>query len=90
MREIKEKFCYVSANIDDDRRLSRETTCLEKEYVLPDKSKIRVLFLNNLQKFYINFIIIVIKKIKKIGRERFEALELLFNPYLDGHEIVYF
>lgn len=42
VREIKEKFCYVSANIEDDRRLSRETTCLEKEYVLPDKSKIRV------------------------------------------------
>lgn len=42
VREIKEKCCYVSANIDHDRKLAKETTCLEQEYKLPDNNWIKV------------------------------------------------
>ena len=43
MREIKEKFCFVSGNLEQDRKLSNETTCLEKEFKLPDNSTIKVI-----------------------------------------------
>lgn len=62
VREIKEKFCFVSADIAMDRRLARETCCFDKTYKLPDGKSI------------------------KLGRERFEAAELLFNPIVDGHD----
>lgn len=45
VREIKEKFCFVSGNLEQDRKLSKETTCLEKEYRLPDNSIIRVIII---------------------------------------------
>lgn len=54
-------MCYVSYDLAKDRKLAKETTLLDKEYTLPDKSTIR------------------------IGRERFEAAEILFNGNLsDG------
>ena len=62
VREIKEKFCVVSADIEMDRRLARETCCFDKTFHLPDGKSIR------------------------LGRERFEAAELLFNPLVDGVE----
>ena len=62
VREIKEKYCFVSADIDMDRKLANETCCFDKSYKLPDGSSI------------------------KLGRERFEAAELLFNPIVDGVE----
>eukprot|EP00361_Fabrea_salina_P005550 CAMPEP_0202439728 /NCGR_PEP_ID=MMETSP1345-20130828/36315_1 /ASSEMBLY_ACC=CAM_ASM_000843 /TAXON_ID=342563 /ORGANISM="Fabrea Fabrea salina" /LENGTH=377 /DNA_ID=CAMNT_0049054273 /DNA_START=952 /DNA_END=2085 /DNA_ORIENTATION=- len=58
VREIKEKSCFVSPNIKEDRELSRTTTALEQDFQLPDGSWVRV------------------------GRERFEAPEALFNPGL--------
>lgn len=58
LRHIKETSCYVSYDIDRDRKLARETCVVNKEYRLPDKTKI------------------------VIGRERFEAAECLFNPFL--------
>lgn len=58
VREIKENVCYVSINIGKERKLAKETTVLDKEYVLPDKTTIL------------------------IGRERFEATEILMNPAL--------
>jgi actin-related protein 2 len=54
-------MCYVSGDLEVDRKLANETTCLEKEYKFPDGTCI------------------------KIGRERFEAPELLFNPHFDGN-----
>lgn len=51
----------MSSDINVDRKLANETTSIEKEYQLPDKSFI------------------------KIGRERFEAAELIFNPQFDGN-----
>ena len=58
VRQIKEKFCYVAYDIDQERRLAQETTVLEESYTLPDG------------------------RVIKLGRERFEAAEALFNPEL--------
>lgn len=42
VREIKEAMCYVSYNPDKDKKLANETTLLDKEYTLPDKTMIRI------------------------------------------------
>ncbi len=42
VREIKEKLCYVAYDIDKDRKLSQETTVVDKEYKLPDGQNIIV------------------------------------------------
>lgn len=57
-REIKEDLCYVSINLEKERKIGRETTVIDKEYKLPDGTTILV------------------------GRERFEAPEILMNPML--------
>jgi actin-related protein 2 len=62
VREIKERTCYCSCNLELDRRIAKEATVLDVDYQLPDKTWI------------------------KIGRERFEATEALFQPYLLGRE----
>eukprot|EP01038_Epipyxis_sp_PR26KG_P011319 gene11319-15182_t len=62
VRQIKEKLCYVSMDIMDERKLAQETTCLMENYTLPDG------------------------KVIKLGRERFEAPEALFNPSLVDSE----
>ena len=58
VRQIKEKLCYSAYDIQEERRLAQETTCLMENYTLPDG------------------------RVIKIGRERFEAPEVLFNPSL--------
>ena len=58
VRQIKEKLCYVAYDIDKERKLAQETTCLMENFTLPDG------------------------KVIKLGRERFEAAEALFNPML--------
>jgi len=58
VREIKEKFCYVSYDLGLDTRLSEETTVLVESYTLPDG------------------------RVIKIGSERFEAPECMFQPHL--------
>lgn len=62
IREIKEKYCFVSGDLALERKLSKETTIHEKEIRLPDNTCI------------------------KIGKERFEAAELLFNPFVGGFD----
>lgn len=42
VREIKEAHCFVSADLQMDRKLERETTCHEREVKLPDGTRIRV------------------------------------------------
>jgi len=42
VREIKEKFCMVSANIDQDRKLDRETTFYNSFYKLPNSKVIKI------------------------------------------------
>lgn len=58
VRQIKEKLCYVSYDLELDQKLSEETTVLVDTYTLPDGRVIRV------------------------GSERFEAPECLFQPHL--------
>lgn len=62
VRQIKEKVCYVACDIDSERRLAEQTTCIMENYTLPDG------------------------RVIKIGRERFEAPEALFNPSLIDSE----
>ena len=42
VREIKEKLCYVSNNLEQDRALARDTTVLDMEYTLPDNTTITI------------------------------------------------
>ena len=71
VREIKEKFCFVSNDINADRRLERTTSYFNSFYLLPDQTRIH------------------------LSDEKFEAPEILFNPYLVGrdedgvHEMVF-
>lgn len=58
VRQIKEKLCYVSYDLQLDNKLAEETTVLVENYQLPDGRVIRV------------------------GQERFEAPECLFQPHL--------
>jgi actin-related protein 2 len=62
VRQIKEKMCYVAYDIQQERALAQETTCLMETYTLPDG------------------------RVIKMGRERFEAPEALFNPHLIDSE----
>ena len=62
VREIKEKYCFVSCDIMSDRKLDAETTYYNSIHKLPDGRKIR------------------------ISNEKFEAPEILFNPYLLRNE----
>jgi len=62
VRQIKEKFCYVAYDIDQERKLALDTTCQMEYYTLPDGQQI------------------------KLGKERFEAPEALFNPSLIDSE----
>jgi len=58
VRMIKEKLCYVSYNLEQDLKLSEETTVLVESYTLPDG------------------------RVIKVGSERFEAPECMFQPHL--------
>lgn len=58
VRQIKEKFCYISYDLDHDTKLANETTVLVEKYELPDG------------------------RVIKIGPERFQAPECLFQPHL--------
>ena len=62
VRQIKEKLCYISYDLELDKRLSEDTTVLVEDYTLPDGRVIRV------------------------GSERFEAPECLFQPHLVDNE----
>ncbi|KAJ1678475.1 Arp2/3 complex subunit, actin nucleation center, partial [Spiromyces aspiralis] len=58
VRQIKERVCYTSYDLNLDEKLARETTTLVETYTLPDGRIIRV------------------------GSERFQAPECLFQPEL--------
>lgn len=42
IRELKEKYCFVSLDFKADTRLADQTTCFEKEHILPDKTRIKI------------------------------------------------
>lgn len=58
VREIKEKLCFMSYDLDLDKKLAEETTTLVESYTLPDG------------------------RVIKVGSERFEAPECMFQPHL--------
>lgn len=58
VRQIKEKLCYISYDLELDQKLSEDTTVLVESYTLPDG------------------------RVIKVGSERFEAPECLFQPHL--------
>jgi len=58
VRQIKEKLCYVSYDLELDKKLAEETTVLVESYTLPDG------------------------RVIKVGPERYEASECLFQPHL--------
>ena len=58
VRQIKEKLCYISYDLELDNRLAEETTVLVESFTLPDG------------------------RVIKVGQERFEAPECLFQPHL--------
>ncbi|RUP43128.1 actin family, partial [Jimgerdemannia flammicorona] len=64
VRQIKEKWCYVSYDLELDTKLGTETTVLVEQYELPDG------------------------RVIKIGSERFEAPECMFQPHLVDIESV--
>lgn len=41
-REIKEKFCFVSSDIEGERELERTTTYYNSYYLLPDGSRVHI------------------------------------------------
>lgn len=42
VRELKEKYCFISSDLKMDRKIARETTCYEVEHILPDGKMIKV------------------------------------------------
>jgi len=42
VREIKEKFCYVAYDVEQEDRLAQETTTLVEKYTLPDGREITI------------------------------------------------
>ncbi|KAG0223144.1 Arp2/3 complex subunit, actin nucleation center [Actinomortierella wolfii] len=62
VRQIKEKLCYTSYDLDQDQKLANETTVLVESYTLPDG------------------------RVIKVGSERFEAPECMFQPHLIDKE----
>lgn len=42
VKEIKEKMCYAAYDLDQERRLARETTVLVEKYTLPDGTSVKV------------------------------------------------
>jgi len=58
VRQIKEKLCFVSYDLELDNKLAEETTVLVENFTLPDG------------------------RVIKVGQERFEAPECLFQPHL--------
>ena len=62
VREIKEKLCFISADIDMDRRIANDTTTYVVPYTLADG------------------------RVIKVSGERFEAPEVLFQPFQLGIE----
>jgi len=42
VRELKEKYCLVSHDIENDRKLERETSYYNSYHLLPDETKIRI------------------------------------------------
>jgi actin-related protein 2 len=75
VRQIKEKLCYVSYDLELDAKLAVETTVLVESYTVRNP----IIFI---QKTALMKIKLPDGRTIKIGSERFEAPECLFQPHL--------
>lgn len=76
VREIKEKFCIVSSNIEQDRKLAKETTFYNSYYNL----KTGLSSHYNIDSSNTN------NRSVLVSNEKFEAPEILFDPMLIMNE----
>lgn len=84
VRIMKEQLCYVAHDIEEEQRLALETTVLVESYtVLICKLYCWVIDI-------FNYFFLKIKlpdgRVIKLGGERFEAPEILFQPHLANCE----
>ena len=82
---IKEKLCYVGYNIEQEQKLALETTYLVEPYTVSKWYHKKML--NNfdivwLRDFFFLFLKLPDGRVIKLGGERFEAPEALFQPHL--------
>lgn len=42
IKDVKEKLCYATSNLNVDKRLAQETTVLDEDHILPDGTKIKI------------------------------------------------
>lgn len=84
VRIMKEQLCYVAHDIEEEQRLALETTVLVESYT------VLITELNNLLIAIFNSFSLKIKlpdgRVIKLGGERFEAPEILFQPHLANCE----
>ena len=75
---LKEKMCYIAYNCEQEQKLAEETTYLTETYTVSCWISILELCLSN--------VVIPFQlpdgRIIKLGGERFEAPEALFQPHL--------
>lgn len=79
VRMMKEKLCYIGYDIEQEQRLALETTVLVESYTV--SSEFYIFDCNSA----INAILIFQLpdgRVIKVGGERFEAPEALFQPHL--------
>lgn len=76
VRMLKEKMCYIAYNCEQEQKLAEETTYLTETYTV--RSFVAVVV------FFIDFVNSQLPdgRIIKLGGERFEAPEALFQPHL--------
>lgn len=80
---LKENLCYIGYDIEMEQRLALETTVLVENYTVQFKSLfLFVIFFFNTKFIRSFFPQLPDGRIIKVGGERFEAPEALFQPHL--------
>ncbi|KOB68596.1 Actin-related protein Arp2, partial [Operophtera brumata] len=92
VRMMKEKLCYIGYNIEQEQKLALETTVLVEPYVTVRMMKEKLCYIGyNIeqeQKLALETTVLVEPyvlpdgRVIKVGGERFEAPEALFQPHL--------
>lgn len=78
IRMMKERLCYIGYNIEQEKRLAEDTTVLVESYTVSGRAPL----------LEAGWMIIVVPlqlpdgRVVKLGGERFEAPEILFQPHL--------
>lgn len=77
VRMMKENLCYIGYDVEMEQRLALETTVLVETYTVNSK----IIILNHLFIYNYQFQL-PDGRVIKVGGERFEAPEALFQPHL--------